>query len=102
LIVPQSEGSLLTACNLTAEADSSATRRLPRPRAPSEKALDYAEQSSSLVGLGHDHLDRIRSRAENPAHLRKRFDRVQDVDRVIAFAKEHDELMPKPISIGFF
>jgi hypothetical protein len=30
------------------------------------KPVDYAEQSSSLVGLGHDHLNRIRSRAENP------------------------------------
>ncbi len=38
ITVPQSEGSLLTACSQTAEADSSATRRHPRPRSPSEKA----------------------------------------------------------------
>ena len=31
------------------------------------KPVDYAQQSSSLVGLGHHHLDRIRSRAEDPA-----------------------------------
>ena len=38
ITVPQSGAPLLTACSRTAEADSSATRRHPRPRSPSEKA----------------------------------------------------------------
>ena len=69
---------------------------------PFGEPVDYAEHTASLAGFGHHYLDRIGSLAEDPAYLRDHFDRVQDVDRVITFAKEHEEACPAQSAIAFF
>ena len=45
------------------------------------QAVDHAEDSAPLLGLGDNDLDGIRRGAEYPAHFRDVLDGVQDVDR---------------------
>jgi hypothetical protein len=56
------------------------------------QAVDDAEDTAPLLGLGDNDLDGIRRGAENPAHFRDVLDGVQDVDRKAAIHKD-DEAM---------
>ena len=79
---PGGSGTSLTACTRTGGAAPCArldvlVRLDARRRGP----VDHAEDAAPLLGLADDDLERVRGRAEDPAHLGDGLDRVQDVDR---------------------
>src|SRR6266571_4979159 len=57
------------------------------------KAVDHAENSPALSGLGDNHLDRISGGTEDATDLRHHLDCVEDVHRIGA-AQEDDKRMP--------
>ena len=56
------------------------------------KAVDHAQNTPPLRSLGHNHLHRIRRRAENRTNLRRIANPIQDIDREPIAQRNHKQM----------